>query len=151
MEDPKRFAVAHICVARQEDAIRSRIMREAVRQAQLALPTAIDRTTRQPMTLDRALREPDAVADTESLSDQERAALVRARWEAGAWSDVFYCDQFVDLRRAVAELEAGTVMGTDLRDITERAIQMVLEDLEDLEGLEGPELEDPGPDAKGGA
>jgi hypothetical protein len=101
---------------------------EAVWRAQAGLPVGIDRRTRRLVSLERALAEPEALAAPGELTVAERAMLARTRWEAGDWSDVFYCGTFVDLQRAVAELEQRSPLGLDLLQTTERAIEMVLED-----------------------
>lgn len=103
-------------------------MDEAVRRAQSVLPVGIDRNTREPVTLDRALAEPGIVAGQDELTTDERISLVRRRWEAGEWVDVLVCDQEVDLARGIAELQAQSPIGRDLMHATERAMEMVLED-----------------------
>lgn len=103
-------------------------MDESVRRAQSVLPVGIDRVTREPVTLGRALAEPGVLADTYELTTDERVAVVRRRWEAGTWLDVLVCDDEIDLARGIAELEAQSPIGKDLMRATERAIEMVLED-----------------------
>jgi hypothetical protein len=103
-------------------------MDESVRRAQSALPVGIDRVTRELVTLDRALAEPEVLAGRDELTLDERMAVVRRRWQAGAWLDVLVCDDEVDLERGIAELEAQSPIGKDLMHATERAIEMVLED-----------------------
>lgn len=103
-------------------------MDQAVRDRQFVLPAGIDRETRQPVTLERVLEQPDTLAAPEEVSTREWIALVRARWEAGEWFDIIYCQDEVDLATAIAELEAQSAMGRDLLRITKRAIEMVLED-----------------------
>lgn len=104
-------------------------MNEAVRRRQLKLPAGIDGQTRQPVTLERVLEQPDTLAAPEEVSTREWIALVRARWEGGEWSDILYCDKEVDLTTAIAELEAQSAVGRDLLQIAKRAIEMVLEDV----------------------
>lgn len=104
------------------------MMDEAVRARQLGLPAGIDRETRQPVTLERVLDRPDTLAAPEEVSTQEWIGLVRARWEAGEWSDLLYGHEEVDLAAAVTALDAQSAMGRDLLQITQRAIEMVLED-----------------------
>jgi hypothetical protein len=104
-------------------------MGKRMRTTQMRFPVAIDSVTREPMTLERALADPGRIAGRGELTERERIALVRARWEAGAWFDLFYCDQLVDLPRALAELKAGTTMGRELQRITERAIEIVFEEI----------------------
>lgn len=103
-------------------------MDDAARRRQFPLPVGLDRDTREPLSLERALEAPDALVTGEELEEDERTALVRARWEAGEWSDLLYCDQPVDLERATRELEERTELGRDLLRIGERAIEMALED-----------------------
>jgi hypothetical protein len=105
-------------------------MEEAARRAQLRLPAGIDRGTRQTVTLERVLAEPEAIASKSELSAQERIGLVRSRWEAGAWSNIVYCDTAVDLTHAVGELTAQSKLGRDLQQCAERAIEMAVEDVQ---------------------
>jgi len=103
-------------------------MDEAVLRAQSLLPVGIDKKTRDHVTLDRALAEPHVLARLDEMTTGERVALARSRWQAGEWVDVLICDQHVDLARGIAELEAQSPIGVDLMHVTERAIEMVLQD-----------------------
>lgn len=77
---------------------------------------------------ERALAEPEMLADRAEPTVGERMAQVRSRWEAGEWVDLVVCHDQVDLARAKAELAAQSDLGQELMRITERAIEMVLED-----------------------
>ncbi len=103
-------------------------MDEMVRRAQSVIPVAVHRATREVVTLDGALAEPGMLAGPAELTVGERVGLVRQRWEAGEWADLLVCHDQVDLARAKAELAAQSDLGRELMRITERAIEMVLED-----------------------
>jgi len=103
-------------------------MDEMVSRAQLAIPVGVHRATRQVVTLAAAQAEPGMIAGPAELTAGERMALVRQRWEAGEWFDLMVGHDRVDLARAKAELAAQSDLGRELMRITERAIEMVLED-----------------------
>lgn len=109
-------------------------MSETGRQRQLRLPVAIDRLSRQPKTLEQVLAEPERLAAPEELTEAERVALVRARWEEGGWDDILICGEVISLQRAIAELDGRTKIGRDLQRNAERAIEMVLEDVRNGNG-----------------
>jgi hypothetical protein len=95
---------------------------------QRPLPVGFDRRTRKLVSLEQAMADPGCLVPRSRLTRSERNALVRRRWGLGEWVDLLSCDQRVDLRRGIAELEKGTKIGRDLLRVTEGAIDMLLED-----------------------
>jgi hypothetical protein len=79
-------------------------MDESVRRAQSVLPVGIDRVTREPVTLGRALAEPGVLAGTDELTTDERVAVLT-------------CGDEIDLARGIAELEAQSPSARDPRDL----------------------------------
>lgn len=95
---------------------------------QRPLPVGVDRASREPISLERALAEPERLAPLAEMTLAERSAMVRARWAAGEWADLEICGESVDVDRAMRELEAQTSLGMLLLEIGEGAVEMVLED-----------------------
>ena len=104
-------------------------MNEVALRVQAPFPVGLDRESRRPVTLEEAIRRPVTLADTATLSQQEWIALIRARWEAGEWLDMTFCDQVVDLSTAIAAIEAQDELGRMLLQVGQSAVAMVLEDL----------------------
>jgi hypothetical protein len=93
------------------------------------LPAAVHRDTGKILSLSDALADPHAVARHTDLTAAQKIALVRARWEAGEWSDIIYGnDGHVDRSRAIRELEQQTEMGNHLMDVELRAIEIAKEE-----------------------
>lgn len=98
------------------------------------LPVSVNRHTGALLSLAEWRADPDVAADPAKLSLEEQIALVRARWQAGAWHDMIYgTEGEVDLERAVRELEARSEMGRHLLAIGLRAIEMACEDAAEAE------------------
>ncbi|MFA4928722.1 MAG: hypothetical protein WC558_09400 [Patulibacter sp.] len=95
---------------------------------QQSLPVGVDRTSREPISLEQALAAPERLAPIAEMTLAERSAMVRARWAAGEWTDLDVCGESVDADRAVRELEARTPLGMLLLELGEGAVEMVLED-----------------------
>ncbi len=96
---------------------------------QFHLPACLMRESRALASLRDCVRLPSA--DTVALGDataEEKAALVRARWVDGEWDDVIIGGTFIDLARALTELEQDTELGQTLLRTTARAVEMALED-----------------------
>jgi hypothetical protein len=99
-----------------------------LRHAQL--PIGLHRENGQAVSLAESLADPDAIARPDDLTIEQKVRLVRARWEAGEWSDIIYgTDGLVDLGRALKELEAQSDIGRHLLAVEMRAIEMVQEDV----------------------
>jgi hypothetical protein len=107
-------------------------MDDAAWRIRAVLPVGINRVTRETMTLDEASAVPEAVARAGELTAPERVRLAEARWDAGAWADVMISGETIDLARARAELAAGSELGMRLLRVSERAMEMALEDARGL-------------------
>jgi hypothetical protein len=96
---------------------------------QFHLPACLRRESRALASLRDCVRLPSA--DTVALGDataEEKLKLVRARWVDGEWGNVIIGGTFVDLARALVELEHDTELGQTLLRTTARAVEMALED-----------------------
>lgn len=99
-----------------------------LRHAQL--PIGLHRENEQVVSLAESLADPGVIARPDDLTIEQKIRLVRARWEAGEWSDIIYgTDGLVDLSRALTELQAQSDMGKHLLAVELRAIEMVQEDV----------------------
>jgi hypothetical protein len=97
---------------------------------QARLPISLHRETQQVVSLADSIANPDAIARSGELTVKQKIRLVRARWEAGGWSDIIYgTDGLVDLDMAIREIEAQSDMGKHLLAVAMRAIEMVQEDM----------------------
>jgi hypothetical protein len=103
-------------------------MDEAAWRVRAVLPVGINRVTRETMTLHEANAAPETIAQPAELTGPERVRLVGARWDAGGWADVMISGETIDIARAKAELAAGSELGTRLLQVSERAMEMALED-----------------------
>ena len=105
-------------------------MNQTIVDRHLNLPAGVHPTTGALLTLKECLTQSEDMSHLKSLTDDQRIALVRARWTAGEWSDIHYgTDGLVDLPRAIREIEAKSPMGQHLVSVAIRAIEMAAEDV----------------------
>lgn len=94
-----------------------------------SLPAGVHRTTGAILSLAECQADPAAVVEHSALTEEQKIALVRARWLAGEWKDVLYgTDGLIDRDRALRELLARSDIGRHLMATELRAIEMVHED-----------------------
>ena len=68
----------------------------------LTLPAAVNRSSGEVVPLSYTLDHPADVVSTDSLTQAQKIALIRARWLAGEWSDIVYDHMgLIDRDRAV--------------------------------------------------
>jgi hypothetical protein len=95
----------------------------------LTLPAAVNRSSGEVVPLSYTLDHPADVVSTDSLTEAQKIALIRARWLAGEWSDIVYDHMgLIDRDRAVRELEAQSDIGRHLMAVELRAIEMARQD-----------------------
>ena len=92
-------------------------------------PIGYDKTNKM-LTLEQIVDSPETLKKLNELSLFEKKNLVIEAWKTGNWVDVYYGNEFIDLKRAIGEVESDTKLGQTLLKIGLRASEIILEELE---------------------
>ena len=96
----------------------------------LERPVGFHKGSKEILLLKTVIDKTDDLHPLRELDTNQQKQLIIGRWNAGEWNDLYIAEKFIDLERALKEVEEDTEIGRRLIQLGIRGVEMLLEDIE---------------------